>query len=135
MARSRRERAQSLLEYVFIFAIIVSGIIAMQVYIKRGMQGGMRNSANQFSPSPYVRGATTSTSTTQITGSTIEYSGVTNPVALKYPHDAISYETTTATSQETSPIGVGGVQTKETQSSTSSTRKGVEHTDNDFVTP
>ncbi|MDD4986873.1 MAG: hypothetical protein PHQ43_14080 [Dehalococcoidales bacterium] len=43
----RSNRAQSTLEYAIIVAVVVAALIAMQVYVKRGMQGGLRNqSAN-----------------------------------------------------------------------------------------
>jgi hypothetical protein len=123
------------MEYAFLIALVVAAIIAMQVYIKRGMQGNLRASAKQINPSPYVPGETTSTSTTTITGASIERSSQVSDISTNYPHEAVSREYTTASFQETSPIGVGAVATKSTTSSTQSTREGQELTDNEFLQP
>ena len=131
----RHNRGQNLLEYVFLIALVVAAIIAMQVYIKRGMQGNFRVSAKQISPSPYVPGQTTSTSTSTVTGASIERSSQVSDVSTNYPHEAVSREHTTANFQETSPIGVWGVETKTTTSSTQSTREGQEMTDNEYLRP
>ncbi len=49
------KRAQSTLEYAVVIAIVVAALIAMQVYIKRGLQGRWKQAADdvgqQFSPS------------------------------------------------------------------------------------
>lgn len=49
------KRGQSTLEYAIVIAVIVGGLIAMQVYFKRGVQGKLKQSADdigsQFSPS------------------------------------------------------------------------------------
>ncbi len=48
------KRAQSTLEYAVVIAIIAAALIAMQVYIKRGIQGRMKQASDdvgsQFSP-------------------------------------------------------------------------------------
>lgn len=50
-------RGQSTLEYVVIIAVVVAGLIGMQIYIKRGVQGKLRDSTDQigeqFSPTAY----------------------------------------------------------------------------------
>jgi len=63
-------RAQTTLEYAILIGVIVAGLIAMQVYLKRGFQGKVKESADsmgtQFSP-----GYTTSDYTTHnVTNST-----------------------------------------------------------------
>jgi len=62
--RLSKERAQSTLEYAVLIGVIVAGLIAMQVYLKRGFQGKLKEGADsmgeQFSP-----GYTTSHHTTQ----------------------------------------------------------------------
>jgi uncharacterized protein (UPF0333 family) len=54
-----KKRGQSTLEYAVLIVVIIAALIAMQVYLKRGMQGRMRESSDQigeqFSP-----GSTTS---------------------------------------------------------------------------
>lgn len=44
-----KNSAQSTLEYVIIIAVAVAALIAMQAYLKRGMQGRMRESAENIS--------------------------------------------------------------------------------------
>lgn len=59
------KRAQSTLEYGVVIAVIVAALVAMQVYIKRGVQGRLRQASDdvgeQFSPG-YTTGATYTTS-------------------------------------------------------------------------
>ena len=42
------KRGQSTLEYFVLAAVIIAGLVAMQVYIKRGMQGRLRDSADNM---------------------------------------------------------------------------------------
>lgn len=53
-ARLSRKRAQTTLEYAILIGVIVAGLIATQVYLKRGFQGKLKESADsmgqQFSP-------------------------------------------------------------------------------------
>ncbi len=48
------KRGQSTLEYAVLIVVIIAALIAMQVYIKRGVQGRLRESSDQigeqFSP-------------------------------------------------------------------------------------
>jgi uncharacterized protein (UPF0333 family) len=52
--RLSKNRAQSTLEYAILIGVIVAGLIAMQVYLKRSYQGKLKESADdmgkQFSP-------------------------------------------------------------------------------------
>jgi uncharacterized protein (UPF0333 family) len=55
MARLRaKKKAQSTLEYAILIGVLVAALIAMQVYLKRGYQGKLREGADQmgeqFSP-------------------------------------------------------------------------------------
>ena len=53
-ARLSKKRAQTTLEYAILIGVIVAGLIAMQVYLKRGFQGKLKEGADtmgqQFSP-------------------------------------------------------------------------------------
>ncbi|MDD5560989.1 MAG: hypothetical protein PHT50_02520 [Candidatus Omnitrophica bacterium] len=64
----KRNKAQTTLEYAILIGVIVAGLIAMQVYLKRGYQGKLRESADsmgqQFSPG-YTTGHYTTTSSTE----------------------------------------------------------------------
>lgn len=48
------KKAQSTLEYAVIIAVVVAALIAMQAYLKRGLQGKIKQSSDdigeQFSP-------------------------------------------------------------------------------------
>ena len=65
-----KRKAQSTLEYALIIAVVVGALVAMQVYVKRGLQGRYKSAADdmgeQYSPG-YTTGVTTvhSTSSTQ----------------------------------------------------------------------
>jgi uncharacterized protein (UPF0333 family) len=54
MKSLRIKRAQTTLEYAILLGVIVAGLIAMQVYLKRGYQGKLKEGADsmgtQFSP-------------------------------------------------------------------------------------
>src|SRR3989338_7669597 len=65
--RLSTKRAQSTLEYAILIGVIVAGLIAMQVYLKRGFQGKLRESADsmgeQFSPGQTTYNYTTNSFT------------------------------------------------------------------------
>ncbi len=54
MFRKLTSKGQSTLEYAVLIVVIIAALIAMQVYLKRGVQGRMRESSDQigdqFSP-------------------------------------------------------------------------------------
>jgi uncharacterized protein (UPF0333 family) len=53
--RFRIKKGQSTLEYAIVIAVIVAALVVMQLYIRRGVQGRLRQSADdlgeQFAPS------------------------------------------------------------------------------------
>jgi Flp pilus assembly pilin Flp len=54
MRKGLSRRGQSTLEYAVLIVVIIAALVAMQVYLKRGVQGRMRESTDQigeqFSP-------------------------------------------------------------------------------------
>lgn len=69
----KRNKAQGILEYAVFIAVIVAALVGMQIYIKRGMQGRLRQAADemgqQYSPKNTVGNAVVtsdSNSTTQV---------------------------------------------------------------------
>lgn len=58
-----KSRGQSTLEYVILTGFIVAALIAMGVYMKRGIQGKLRESTDQVGEQ-YSAGNTTSSYTT-----------------------------------------------------------------------
>jgi Flp pilus assembly pilin Flp len=73
------KKAQSTLEYGVIIAVVVAGLVAMQGYIKRGLQGRLRTATDQigdqFSPNATEYDYTTETpeftTTEQVTPVTV----------------------------------------------------------------
>lgn len=61
------KRGQSTLEYAVIIAVIVGALLAIQVYIKRGVQGRLKQASDdigeQFSPGASTYNYTTTTTT------------------------------------------------------------------------
>lgn len=56
------KRAQSTLEYAVIIAVVVAALIAMQAYVKRGLQGKYRQASDDIGEQ-YSPGRTTSNQT------------------------------------------------------------------------
>jgi Flp pilus assembly pilin Flp len=67
----RKHRAQSVLEYAWLLAIIAASVIAMRVYFQRALQGKIKSLADQISPAQYnpTNKDTWSESNTNTTGS------------------------------------------------------------------
>jgi hypothetical protein len=67
----KRTKGQSALEYSLIIICLVAGLIAMQVYVKRGFQGRLRSVSDelgeQYSPTNTTGASTTNYSSTTIT--------------------------------------------------------------------
>ena len=65
----RKGKAQSTTEYAVLFAIVAAAVVGMQVYMKRSVQGRMRQSADSIG-SQYEPGNTTSTITLNVSNTT-----------------------------------------------------------------
>ena len=101
LLRLREKRGQSTLEYALLLAVIVAGLIAMQVYLKRGYQGRLRQSTDdigeQYSPG-YTTGTTT-TNSSSTTRDTIA-NKVTRQDVFQQNQDSTATETVADQSQE-----------------------------------
>ncbi len=64
----KKSIGQSTAEYAVLLAVMAAALIAMQVYVKRGLQGRIRNLADQLSVYHYEPGRTTSLYTTKQIG-------------------------------------------------------------------
>lgn len=80
----KKLRGQSTLEYALIISVVVGALLAMQIYMKRGMEGRMRKASDdigkQFdADATYVSEVTNKTGTTveevKTTGESTVYSG------------------------------------------------------------
>ncbi len=71
MRKWLKKNGQSTLEYAVLIVVIIAALVAMQVYLKRGIQGRVRESADQIG-SQFSPGITTSNMTTTTGGTTTE---------------------------------------------------------------
>ena len=71
MSKRWFSRAQSTAEYAVVLAAVAAALIGMQIYIKRSVQGRIRDLADQISPAHYEENKTTSTFYTTQVGTTI----------------------------------------------------------------
>lgn len=62
-----KTKAQSTLEYAVVIAVVVAALLAIQVYMKRSVQGKLRSSTDNIGEQ-YSAGITTVTKTTTQTG-------------------------------------------------------------------
>ncbi len=67
-----RRKAQTYQEYIVLLALVATAFIAMQTYMKRGVQGKMRDLANQISSKQYEPDDTTSNTNMTRGGSSTE---------------------------------------------------------------
>ncbi len=71
MRRKFSKKGQSTLEYAILILIVIVALLAMQTYLKRGIQGRMRESSENIGQA-YSPGYTTSEFVTEATSSTTE---------------------------------------------------------------
>lgn len=71
MRSKNRHRAQSTLEYAVIIAVVVGALLAIQIYMKRGIQGKLRGSTDQIGEQ-FEAEKTTVNRTTTRTGTTVQ---------------------------------------------------------------
>lgn len=97
----RSKRGQTTLEYAIVIAVVVSALIAMQIYIKRGIQGKLRSSTDQIGEQ-YSPGITTGgyTTTTGSTSKEVVSSGKTTTTVSRGKQTRTGDETVQAFSKE-----------------------------------
>jgi uncharacterized protein (UPF0333 family) len=101
--RLSKNKAQTTLEYAVLIGVIVAGLIAMQVYLKRGYQGKLRESADsmgeQFSPGQTTAfyNTTTYTNSTE----TLTTAGVSKTVINNQTTTRVGSESVSGFDQET----------------------------------
>jgi Flp pilus assembly pilin Flp len=67
----RKHKAQSTVEYAVLIAIVAAAFVGMQIYLKRGIQGRVRDMAEQISSTHYERKNTDSAYTTTQSGTMV----------------------------------------------------------------
>lgn len=94
------KKGQSTLEYAIIIAVVVAALLAMQFYMKRGVQGKLRSSTDeigeQFSPT-YTSNYTTESLTN--TTETVTAGGATTTNIHSATQDKTGSETVTLDNQ------------------------------------
>lgn len=96
--------AQSTIEYVVMFSLVVAALFGMQVYLKRGMSGRMKSSADEIGGGFfYSPGATHSTITIDTTTGTKSSSSV-KDVAGSIDYKASTMDTNLTSSRTTSRV-------------------------------
>lgn len=66
-----KQKGQSTLEYALIIAVVVAGLFAMQIYMKRGIEGKLRTSTDDIG-GQFEAGNSTVYSASNHTGTTVE---------------------------------------------------------------
>ncbi len=104
MRRLKNRRGQSTLEYAVLIAVIVGGLLTMQAYVKRGMQGRLRSAADdiggQYSPEKVTSSFTTTASSTT---TEVLAEGATTSTVSAHSHSRTGSETVEALDQEAWP--------------------------------
>ncbi len=67
MRRLRSRNGQSILEYVLLLGVVVAAILIMQVWVKRGFQGGMKDAGDKMGDQ-FSAGNTSISKNTTMTG-------------------------------------------------------------------
>lgn len=63
----KTKKGQSILEYTLLLGIVIAGILIMQHYVKRGFQGGLKDSADKMGDAFSAGGTTVYQSTAMTT--------------------------------------------------------------------
>lgn len=71
MDKKLLKKAQSVSEFAIVLAVVAAALIGMQVYLKRGVQGRIKDLADQISDTHYEPMETTSVYTTEQYGKTV----------------------------------------------------------------
>lgn len=101
-----KKKGQSILEYSLIFAAVIVALVAVNVYMKRSMQGRFRQSSDQigkqFDPESFSNSWRTTSLGTTVTDETRE-AGTGNTTS-----DTIASETITKAEHDEYNDGAGG---------------------------
>jgi len=68
---NNRIKAQSTLEYAMVIVCIAGALFAMQFYVKRSIQGRLRNAADEVGEQYSAKGTTSTINQTFISGTTV----------------------------------------------------------------
>lgn len=101
MTTRAKSKAQSTTEYAILIALVAAALFGMQVYLKRGVQGRIKNLADQISPSQYESGQTQGNYITTQSGTITQIGGgKQSGLGQNQITETTQNETTTRTSYE-----------------------------------
>lgn len=104
MLKRLGKRAQTTAEYAVLIALVVGAVVAMQIYIKRGLQGRIRNVVDDTTVGGQVNNGGI------LTGEQYE------------PYYASSTGSTNQTVSDSGNVGAGGTESKTSQTTTTVNR-------------
>ncbi|MDP8259867.1 MAG: hypothetical protein P9L96_02535 [Candidatus Gygaella obscura] len=90
----RKNKAQTIIEYAVFVAFLVAAVIAIQVYFKRGVQGRIRQTADEIGSQYDPENTISNWQTTRISTSSSMY-GVEQPAEWSESYAGRQYYTTT----------------------------------------
>ncbi len=104
-----KQKAQSTLEYVMVIACLTAALLGMQIYIKRGIQGRLRDAADQIGEQ--YSAETTKSKLTQIISGPDENAVTTTtigtPKFIQHPDTGEQYEVVEITRTENTVVTIG----------------------------
>lgn len=103
--RLANRKAQTTAEYAILFGLVVGALLAMQIYIRRGLQGRLKDAVDHTGAGGVVAGE-------ELTFSTGQYE----------PYYLTSSTSNTQSSNESENVKEGGEASKTSNASTSATR-------------
>jgi len=119
----KARKAQSIVEYAIVLSVVIAALLIMQVFIKRGYQGGLKDSADKMGEQ-FSAGNTTINQTRNMTSNqTISDQVATTSRISSYLTSIVGASTSASDLTNT---GVYSVQTRRGGNTTSETRVSTE---------
>jgi len=99
-----KNTAQSLIEYLILFSLIVAALFGMQVYLKRGVAGKMKSSADELSGGFFYSPGATQAATTIDTTTAIKSKSYVTDVAGSTDYKESIMDTNLTSSRQTTRV-------------------------------
>ncbi len=106
----RTNKAQSTLEYAVIIAVVAGGLLAMQYYMQRGIQGKLRSSSDSIGEQYSANKTTYKYTTNQTAMTTKEEFGVVSQGLSRY--EITTPATVTRTAKDADAENITGLSTE-----------------------
>ena len=105
MKRNFSHRGQSMVEYTMVIACVIAALVTMQFYVKRAIQGRVRESADTIGEQYAPRHMNSQVTITQTGNTTIKAEAVVDPLDPK----KFGLKTTSTTDEATTRTGYENV--------------------------